>query len=321
MHPRGIFSKYGILLAISTVTLSGAGCSIGAGTMENSGTKDLKSNRQTKSEIQGSQRDDPARANDYTFTLPIAEFSYSRSDLHIIRTALNQFTQDCMKRYGITYKIPDAADRNIMADRRYGLSSLTEAAKYGYDLPTYDEPETAKGLSNEASLVLHGTEQKNSTGGKIRVNGLAVTPTGCAGEAQSRVSASSTDPRGAAAAQNIATSSFQESLRAPRAQKAIISWSSCMKEHGYDFKSPLEATGNLDFHKPSPSPSESKKEINTATADVTCKNKTGLLTTWFSVESAIQEHKIAADRTVLMKLKNTHTSVVTRVTKEMDQPR
>ncbi|MFD5029776.1 hypothetical protein ACFWM0_05010 [Streptomyces sp. NPDC058405] len=289
--------------------------------MENSGTKDLKSGRQTEPEIRGSQRDVPTRTNDYTFALPIAEFSYSRSDLHIIRTAQNQFTQDCMERYGITYEIPDVADGNGMADRRYGLSSLTEATKYGYDLPIYDEPRMAKDLSDEASLILHGTEQKNSAGGKRRVNGLTVTPTGCIGEAQSRVSAYSTDPLGAEVAQNIATSSFQESLKSSKVQQAIAAWSSCMKKHGYDFKSPLDATGNTDFYKPSPSPSESKKEIKTATSDVTCKNNSGLLNIWFSVESSIQKHKIAANRPVLMKLKNIHTSVAARVAKQMDQMR
>ncbi|MFB7274580.1 hypothetical protein [Streptomyces sp. NPDC056244] len=206
-------------------------------------------------------------------------------------------------------------NENSTADRRYGLSSLAEAAKYGYDLPPYNTPETAPNLSSEAFLVLNGTERKNSAAEKMRVNGLAVTPTGCIGEAQSKVSAYSTDPHGAEVAQNIATSSFQESLKSEKVQNAITSWSSCMKKYGFDFKSPLDATGNPEFHKPSPSPSESKKEIKTATSDVTCKDKTGLLTTWFSVESSIQRNKIAADRPVLTRLKNMHNSVVARLTK------
>ena len=61
-----------------------------------------------------------------------------------------------------------------------------------------------------------------------------------------------------------------------------------MAARGYRYGSPMDAIDDPRFGKAT----AESTEISTARADVECKKKTGLVRTWFDVESAMQQSEI-----------------------------
>ncbi|PWS52415.1 hypothetical protein DLE01_05370, partial [Streptomyces sp. FT05W] len=126
----------------------------------------------------------------------------------------------------------------------------------------------------------------------------------CRGEAAESLDADHRYGAGAEIASGIARRSYQESVEDTRVREAVRRWSDCMTERGYTYSDPLAALGDERFLDKD----VSKREVETARADMECKTRVGLLRTWFSAETAIQKKMIAAQPAELAKLKEVHTS-------------
>ena len=292
--PFRVVAASGFVLSIGLL----AGCS---GPAE-SGGNDADAGRTNASPgAAGSGGASPSASEDFTFRLPIAEYSYTEAQNADIGAAEDVLTERCMKRLGLPYTARKAPAVSRASDRRYGLSSAEDAARYGYHLPPKASFNPNKGLSTTTLIALYG----RSAGIDGEADpALDIPARGCRGEAAESLDADHRYPAGAEIASGIARRSYQESVEDSRVREAVRRWSDCMTERGYTYSDPLAALGDERFLDKG----ISKREVETARADMECKTRVGLLRTWFSAETAIQKKMIAAEPAELAKLKEVHTS-------------
>jgi hypothetical protein len=242
--------------------------------------------------------------------LPIEGYIFSESELGQLTQAMNDLARDCMKRKGFDYRpdVTDTPDIGVM-DRRYGIANSYTAATYGYHFPT---PKT--GRANVKSL---GEAGRIALRGKPGADGLPDPDGGCVGEAKKRL-AGDPDAFGPdEAARRINLDSYTRSQKDPRVLAAFRSWSSCMAAKGYRYASPMDAIDDPRFGRAQTDPAE----MSTARADVECKKKTGLVRTWFDVESAMQQTEIDQNAETLTRIKRHKEDQLKRAAAELGQSR
>ncbi|MBR8639080.1 hypothetical protein KEF29_06475 [Streptomyces tuirus] len=238
--------------------------------------------------------------------LPLEAYMEPYADTVVIQQAVDRLAAQCMKRYGYTYTPPargltpppSSDDANMT--RRYGITDRDLAAKYGYFLGDSDRtPPPAPRLTSAETAVLTGRLAVAPGAKKApeRIDGKRVPHNGCLGEAIREV--------GPRIDESLASRLDYESLRRsqsdPRVLAVVGTWSRCMKAKGYTVDSPLDAA-NLtpDTHHGQ----ASQADITTALTDIDCKRRTGLVKTWYTVESAIQRQQIEQNQLPLGQLKD-----------------
>ncbi|MFC7932178.1 hypothetical protein [Streptomyces cinereoruber] len=249
----------------------------------------------------------PAAESAYTFRLPMARYSYTEAEYALVQSAEHVLAKRCMARYSLSYRPPAPAPPPPPVDRRYGLAEKGNADRFGYRLPPVPTPSPAPAderLGAAEILVLYGRQGAGGRAGKLEHRGKAVPEKGCLGQAMEDFRKGYEHPEGAEAASRIATRSHQESLTDPKVRAALGKWSACMAESGYSYASPMEPLGK---YLEGPVTAE---ERATAGTDVACKRSTGLLETWFGVESEIQRRMIGPESAVLEELRDRHVRKV-----------
>ncbi|MFF7052425.1 hypothetical protein ACFY94_29155 [Streptomyces griseorubiginosus] len=245
----------------------------------------------------------PAGAS-YTFRLPLAVYSYSDADYAVIRSAEQVLARDCMKDFGLSYRPAKNPAPVEAQDRRYGLTDRASAERYGYRVPPRPEAPKAK-LTEDQIKVLYGNRSapaaavKNS---ELRYRGRKVPDEGCLGAAVLGFRKPYEDETGAEVASRISTASYENSQKVPEVRAVFGKWSSCMKQKGYDYASPMAAMAAPAFVRGK----VSAVEKDTAEADVSCKERTGLADVWFAAESSIQKDMIEAEAEALRRLGELH---------------
>ena len=246
----------------------------------------------------------PPGQKSYTFRLPIAAYSYSDADYEVIRSAEQILARDCMKDFGLSYRPAKNPAPAVAPDRRYGITDMDSAARLGYRMPPQQSAPEAK-LTKDQIKVLYGRsspEEESTKNAGLQYRGKKIPEQGCLGSAVLGFRKPYEDQAGAEVASRISTESFENSQKAPEVRAVFGKWSACMKRHGYDYASPMEALATPSFLRGK----LSAKEKETAVADVSCKERTGLLETWFDAESSIQKEMIKTDIKALQKLGELH---------------
>ncbi|WSQ09080.1 hypothetical protein OG604_15590 [Streptomyces sp. NBC_01231] len=285
-----------VCLALAAALL---GCSSGSGSGEG-GAPAGAANTPTTSGSSTAER-----LVTYTNRLPMARYSYSVAQNTAIESAQHVLTRRCLKTYGIAYEPPEQApDTPRPADRRYGLSSASEAARFGYH-PNRDAAQLPEGprLSKGDLTVFYGKRGvPQGSGEKLTYKGKEVPDDGCFGQSVSKLSKEYDDPAGAAVASRIANESYQDSLADPAVREGFRKWSGCMRSSGFRYSSPMDPLNTAAFQ----GDEISAKEKQTATADVRCKEETGLLAIWFTAETDIQKADIKKNSEALEELRTAH---------------
>ncbi|MEU9170174.1 hypothetical protein AB0D34_20615 [Streptomyces sp. NPDC048420] len=209
-----------------------------------------------------------------------------------------------MKDFGLTYRPTKNPAPAVAQDRRYGITDMDSAARYGYRMPPQQSVPEAR-LTEDQIKVLYGktspTEDSTKSAG-LQYQGKEIPDHGCLGSAILSFRKPYEDKAGAEVASRISTESFENSQKTPQVRAVFDKWSSCMKKEGYDYASPMAALATPSFRQGK----LSAKEKKTAVADVSCKERTGLLDVWFDAESSIQKEMIKADAQALNKLGELH---------------
>ncbi|MGP3637624.1 hypothetical protein ACTU45_30520 [Streptomyces sp. 24-1644] len=235
-------------------------------------------------------------------TLPLDEYATSSVDGYAWKVAVQDQWRSCMARYGFSdFGPPQISEQSavMQADsamgRRYGVSDLDLARKFGYHLPTgtqespYWEP-----AAGAESTVFTGVGAGVDDG---TYEGKALPEGGCRGEAQ-RMFPMPRTPE----AERVGITVFEETRKSPEVVKAVAQWVSCMKQKGYERSHPLEDLGKLGL-SPS-SPSAGSEEIAHAVADVECKADSELVGVWNAKEKAGQQKAIKENASRLAKEKS-----------------
>ncbi|KOT99370.1 hypothetical protein ADK70_03940 [Streptomyces rimosus subsp. pseudoverticillatus] len=230
-------------------------------------------------------------ADPATWTLPIEAYLPTDDDEQQVKKARTLLVGDCMKDLGFDWRpapdLPKLGPKTL-TDWRYGIHDAVLAKKRGYKPDAAEQAAYDRVMSQGAveDTTEEGAEGKALNGGVAEVGGKAVPKGGCLGQANQKISDGALERT--AKAQEIANDAFTRSKRESKVIKAFAAWSSCMKEHGYNYKEPLDASDDSRFS----SPEVTKLEIATATADIACRDRTHVAKIWFDAESELQKQAI-----------------------------
>ncbi|MFI9296485.1 hypothetical protein [Streptomyces gardneri] len=250
-------------------------------------------------------------------TLPLHAYTISAADGYVWHAAVRDQWRLCMARYGFAdFGPPSATPESVTAQvdtamgRRYGISDLEQAKKYGYHLPreTPEAPywEPAPGAET-AVFTGKGPELTEGT-----YQGKALPEDGCRGDAR-RMFPMPQSPE----ANEIEARVFKESRTDANVGTAVAEWASCMKKRGFERKDPLEDLDTLGISVSSPSAGD--EEIQHAVADVECKQETRLIPLWHEGEKQHQQRAIAREKTKLDKEKSAKDAALNKARKSYEE--
>lgn len=283
------------LVVLASLT---AACS---GTSTTPSAASIKSSAKPTSSVTSGAGQGPAAVPQSGLTkgmvLPLEAYEESYPDTTVIQQARFTLEGQCMREYGFTFTVPvDTASAPLNYDasnmaRRYGLADMTQAKTQGYNVMlTPPQPGSEPSLSAAEQLVLTGGNAAGTSSGSS--SGKAIPQGGCVGDADRRIGSLPSN----LLADQLDAQSLTASQSDPAVVTAIHQWSACLKQHGFTVASPYDAS-SLSGQLGSYAGSDLDKTI--AVADVGCKQSTNLVTTWFNVETRLQNQYIATNQLAL----------------------
>jgi hypothetical protein len=229
-------------------------------------------------------------ADPATWVLPIQGYLPSDGEKRQVSQAKKLLIGDCMKSFGFNWTpapdLPKVGPKTLV-DWRYGIHDMALAKERGYkpsaaEQEAYDQAVNLGAVDGTSGV---GPDAQTLSGGIKEVGGKPVPEGGCIGEADRRISAAAVQ---AAGAQKLGNEAFTKSKQVPQVTQAFAVWSACMKASGYTYAQPLDASDDPRFGSRDVTPLERA----TATADITCRNKTNVAKIWFDAEAALQDKEI-----------------------------
>jgi hypothetical protein len=234
--------------------------------------------------------------------LPLDEYLLTEREQGWVGRAYLTLRAKCLREFGFTVRFPSTASSaapQALNERRYGVSDPVQAAVLGYH---------PAGQESSASPAVHDDDERDpefvaalrGVGAPV-VRGHPVPEGGCFGAAQRQLSGGVPAVPDSLLAQRLSMESFVASRRDARVQAVSQAWSRCMGDRGYRYSGPLDPPGDQRFRG-----DVSPVEVATATADVACKDQTGLVRVWSEAESAWQRPRVAANRAALDQLRRAY---------------
>jgi len=222
-----------------------------------------------------------------TLHLPFDAYEPSAPHLELVRQAIEILTSRCARARGYDrpvlppINVIDAPDR-----RRYGVIEIEVARATGYRLPR---------TSAEKALRQAADARKGDRDPAARA---AIGE--CLDQSNARVYAKDDQPGLLA---QLEKESFEGTRRNdPKVKAVFADWRTCMTQKGqHGYADPLEAGGDDRWQ----GPRIDKAEMDTAVADVECKQKVGLVATWHEAEKAFQTKAVAQHRSYFAQVRRT----------------
>lgn len=194
---------------------------------------------------------------------------------------------DCMKRAGFPqwYAAPELpkAGPKTLTDWRYGIHDAELAQRRGYKADEAEESAYEAAVNKSA---VDGTSPEGPDGRALTV---------CAGEARTRIGGGPSTYGDEA--QRLGNEAFIRSKEVKDVVAAFQAWSSCMKEQGYNYRQPLDASDDQRFA----GRDVTALEIATATADITCRDRTHVAKIWWEAEVTLQTASLEENAEMLDK--------------------
>lgn len=237
--------------------------------------------------------------------LPLFAYLQSNSEYDTYVQAYNTVVSRCMLKYGFVDPHQVYAGPSIPSMyRRYGLTDIAAARKWGYQMPPMlvvnNVPVSAAELTHAWNYVLTGGTLLRPSSKPVSYGGKVLPAGGCSGEAnrllgEARVS-------GMTLAQQLMNTAYSQSQTNPVVVAAVAKWSACMAAHGFTYSSPYAPFQKYSLDKQGSAPS--KLEIDTAITDIGCKHKSNLVAIWFGVEKSDEETLIQQHFAALTELRS-----------------
>ncbi|WP_433893570.1 hypothetical protein [Streptomyces sp. CA-111067] len=235
--------------------------------------------------------------------LPLEAYMENYDQEVAINKARGNLESACMARYAFTFapksggSAPSGYDGANMP-RRYGVADPAEAARYGYHLADDTAPPSQPPMSDAEYVVLMGSlhPRPDTNPTPPPYHGKAVPAGGCVGEATRTLQGTAPGSADLSLPERLDVESLQKAQDRPGVRHALAAWSGCMAARGYKAATPFDA---MRLPPSAAGPKPDKQEIATAVADVSCKQRTGLVRTWFDAEVTVQHQQIAADKPAL----------------------
>jgi hypothetical protein len=211
-----------------------------------------------------------------------------------------QLVLGCMRRAGFEYPSEPFAPFTLSIDRRYGLTDLEAARKWGYGLPPgaiVDDSAMRAYLDSLSPVEREAFEVAAS--GTTSSDGQG----GCLGEARDTIYGSRARSLRAEelrqTSQDLEIQAYFAAEGDQRVQRATALWTGCMEKRGYevsDLADPWDASVLVT------GPPGGPEDIALAVTVVRCNDATDLVETWSGVEAEIQGQLFEEHRAPLQEL-------------------
>lgn len=252
--------------------------------------------------------------------LPIEKYDATAAERTVVGDAITSAVGKCMAGFGLGWSpapIRFTAPAPQLA-RAYGIADPRTAATLGYhaeaggSAPT---PPADQRLTPDQLTVYAGAHDRSGKPAAARFHGKTVPAGGCA---QQGLIAIVTDPDldPDSVADQILISMGERARRDARVVSAIESWSSCMRQAGYQFSDPLDAVARAR----APGSRATAAEIRTAVTDIGCKNRVNLLGTWYAVDAGYERLAIRQDSTRLAAVRTAWRAAVLKAAALLGRP-
>ncbi|MET8770222.1 hypothetical protein [Streptomyces sp. NPDC004658] len=185
----------------------------------------------------------------------------------------------------------------------YGVDDPDLAAEHGYHNARRDESDTqSMEWPSDQYAALTGTFER---GQSHRAHGNPIPKKGCMGEALTRIYGPEPKPTKIGGVRLSGYYSLpaqywytahKEARKDPAWKKADRAWSACMKDEGFRYSDPDQASTDSDWYR---GDKPSAKEKKTAAADARCKLDTGYIQAVHAVESRAQKKAITENKKAL----------------------
>ncbi|HEU5357138.1 MAG TPA: hypothetical protein VFU65_21890 [Actinocrinis sp.] len=257
----------------------------------------------------------PTIADSASLAFPIDAYLITQQQHAEMDNATVILAGRCMQRFGFNYS---PISKNAKADqttetnapRRYGIANAAQVSVLGYHPPTADVSAvraSANTLDAAGIRVLTGgaspaqAASATATAGNAgSYNGAQIPAGGCLGEARRQLTGHGGAVNDSPIAQAIDGDSLSRSQQEPQVVAVFKQWSQCMAAKGYDYATPYDAGNDHRWATAAPT----AVEIQAATADVACKQKTNLIGVWYAVDRALQTSMINAQQQQLDAVKD-----------------
>ncbi|MBD0670223.1 hypothetical protein [Streptomyces sp. CBMA156] len=243
----------------------------------------------------------PARDGSTRTDLPVQAYLLTYQQRDDLNSAYERLVERCMRDRGapiqpLTHVRPPLKD---FLERRYGLTDLEQAERYGYGLPPTRDAAAAPAppeLTEAQRLVYDGGPGEGPSQGCV---GWAVQQIGDT----ARV-------RETPVAMELQRKSWDASAKDPRVVAATARWSACMSALGYHVSSPVDTAATPT--------SDQAAERALAASEVRCSRSSGVVREWFAVEAAYQDEMIERNKDALLAERSAALRVVNRAHAVLD---
>ncbi|MGY0063244.1 hypothetical protein ACWY4P_43035 [Streptomyces sp. LZ34] len=251
-------------------------------------------------------------------SLPLEQYLVAYPDEVSFAKAKYQLDSACMAGFKLSLDDPKPGDSPPLANtsanmpRRYGVTDLAEAQKYGYHLAqdvaearaATDDSAASEGQWSDAQELVYygGPPPEGQSVRSLTYEGKPVPEGGCSSDSLRTLGGDLNEDL----ASELDGNSFDESQEDPRVKAAVQAWSECMSGKGHAVTDP-DVAAHVE------SDDVTSEEIARASDDVACKESTGLVTIWFGVEKEIQTKLIADNHDALEAAKRKNTAVLRAV--------
>ncbi|MEU3051519.1 hypothetical protein ABZ705_34425 [Streptomyces sp. NPDC006984] len=229
-----------------------------------------------------------------TWKLPIETYMVTPAEARLISGSRDSLIDKCMAEAGFEQwvsapDLPEVAG-STLTDWRYGIHDAEAAAKHGY------HPDPAQQQAYDEAMSAGAVDKSGADDGALRRCVESVDSKAPIAQPSSLV-------------QSINNGSYKAAERSPGVVKVFAQWSACMKAKGYSYAKPMDANEDPRFGQPN---RVTKLEIETAVADVACRDRYQVEKVWFDTEVGLQQKEIAKDRAQLDAVQATNRSAVAK---------
>lgn len=284
--------KYGPALLVVLLTTS---CTFGPATTDHAASA---------SRVKVSS--DPDLYNGTRFRMPLDDYFFDQDQMSGLEAAVDKLAGACMARLGQKWPAKPEKSANIpWNSRRYGVTDLNSARRYGYKapLPAGMSAKQATELDEKATHRLDHVSRRTMsiyTGeDTAKITDVGIPAGGCRGEAYRKLGLPGPDLPFQTRVTVLQKRIWDDALKTGPVIYAQNKWRDCMQAKGYTYKNPVQALEDPKWSAPGKKSSAaassytpSPQEIATAVDDVECKKKSLYAETWHTVEVDLQRRAI-----------------------------
>lgn len=243
---------------------------------------------------------------------PLEAYFGTAQQRHTLARAEDVLIRACMRGLGLDWPVEDPRQVRVTLQAwDLGFLDADTVPRYGYHPPGLQaDLDVSVGGPANGARVLTGVQKAAYTGiAHPSLAGKPVPRDGCAAEAQRRLNQDAPEADGAVAIM-IANLTGERALTDGRVVAVTKQWSDCMSARGYRYANPYDSRDDPRWNGEDTDQAEPAArglvEIQTAQADLACRQQVNYLGVRLAVLAAYQDREIQAQPDLFTPMRQRH---------------